>query len=305
MKIILLGGSGLIGKALALELMQAGHSVWILSRRPQQVSVPVGAVVRAWDGRSVNGWLDLAEQADAIVNLAGENIGGGLWTAERKQRILSSRLDAGRAVVDAVEKTQHKPAVVIQSSAVGIYGPVEAAVCTENSPLGSDFLARTAVKWEESSLAVEALGVRRIVIRTGLVLDPHDGILRRFMLPFQLFCGGPMGSGHQVVSWIHIRDLVQAMRFLLENPDAHGVYNLCAPGPVTNAEFGKEIARALRRPYWLPAPAFALRMALGEMSTLVLDGQRALPNRLLAEGYAFTYSGLRIALDNLFHGSSK
>jgi hypothetical protein len=182
---------------------------------------------------------------------------------------------------------------------------VEAAVCTESSPLGNDFLSGVAVQWEASTSAVEALGVRRVVIRTGLVLDPFDGILQRLVLPFKLFCGGPLGSGHQVVSWIHIRDLVQAIRLLLENQDASGVYNLCSPGPVTNAEFGKEIARALRRPYWLPAPAFALRLVLGEMSTLILDGQRVQPARLLAEGYLFAYGGLRAALANLFHGSAE
>jgi uncharacterized protein (TIGR01777 family) len=160
-------------------------------------------------------------------------------------------------------------------------------------------MADVAVRWEESSLALERLGLRRIVIRSGVVLTAKEGILTRFLLPIRLFAGGPMGSGKQGVSWIHVRDEARAMRFLLENPSAHGVYNLTAPQPVSNAEFCKAIARVIRRPYWMPAPAFALRLALGEMSTLILDGQYVLPSRLMAEGFQFKFPQLTGALTDL------
>jgi uncharacterized protein (TIGR01777 family) len=261
-------------------------------------------LVRGWDGRSGQGWLDLAEEADALVNLAGENIGGGLWTAERKQRILTSRLSAGNAVVDALKQAGQKPRVLLQSSAVGIYGPREEGVCDEGTPPGKDFLSGVAVRWEESTREVEEWGVRRVVARTGLVLHPREGILPRFALPFRLYCGGPMGSGRQGVSWIHIHDMARAVCFLLEEPRAQGVYNLCAPDAASNAEFGRALARALRRPYWLPAPAFALRLALGEMSTLILDGQRARPARLLAARFSFAFDDLDAALADLFHGGA-
>jgi uncharacterized protein len=301
MNVIIMGGSGMIGKAFTRELLTNGHSVWILSRRLRKAVAPSGASVRGWDGHSSNGWMDLVEQSDALVNLAGESIGAWPWTAEHKRKILTSRLDAGRAVVEAVGSAQHKPLVVMQSSAVGIYGPAENTTFTESSPPGSDFLARVAVQWEDSSKAVEEMDTNRIVIRTGLVLDRKEGLLSRFLLPYKLFVGGPMGSGRQVISWIHIRDLVQSMRFLLEKKEAHGVYNVCAPEPVSNAEFGREIARALRRPYWFPIPGFALRIVLGEMSTLVLNGQRVEPARLKEEGYHFVYSKLSDALDDLLH----
>jgi uncharacterized protein len=302
LNIILLGGSGLIGNAFSRELLAHGHSVWILTRRPQQIVIPTGAQVRGWDGCTATGWMDLVEEADVLVNLAGENIGSSRWTAQRKMRILSSRQNAGQAVVEAVRSARHKPGLVIQSSAVGYYGASGNAGMAEDAPPGSDFLARVAQQWEDSSRAVEMEAVRRIVLRTGVVLDPQEGILARFRLPFQIFAGGPMGSGKQVISWIHIHDQVQAMRFLLEQPTTSGVYNLCAPGAVTNAEFGKEIARALHRPYWLPVPGFALRILLGEMSTLVVDGQRVEPLRLLREGYQFTYPVLRPALEKLLQG---
>jgi uncharacterized protein (TIGR01777 family) len=300
LNIIILGGSGLIGKAFAQELLANGHSVWILSRRPQQVDTLPGASVRVWDGRSSIGWMDLVEQSDAVVNLAGESIGAGRWTEERKRLILVSRKAAGQAVVEAVSAASRKPAVVMQSSAVGYYGPAENIVFNEDSTAGKDFLAGVAKQWEASTQAVEAFGVRRIVIRTGVVLDARAGILGRFVLPFKLFCGGPMGSGRQMISWIHIQDQAQAMRFLLEK-DVCGVFNLCAPQAVSNAEFGKEIAHALDRPYWLPAPGFALRLALGELSTLVLDGQQVVPARLRQAGYSFVYPQLAAALADLLH----
>jgi hypothetical protein len=205
--------------------------------------------------------------------------------------------------VAAFQAANKKPAVLMQASAVGYYGPSSDQILDESSPAGTDYLGKLSVDWEAATKAVEDMGVRRILIRTGIVLDRQQGALPRMLLPFQLFVGGPLGSGKQWMPWIHLSDQVQAMRFLLQQPDASGAYNLEAPNPVTNAELGKILAAVLRRPYWMPVPAFALKLLLGGMSTLVLDGQRAVPKRLLAAGFSFKYPNLREALQEVLDGS--
>lgn len=299
MQVLVMGGSGLIGKAFAREMVSGGHHVVVLTRRPGQAVLPDGVEMCAWDGRSTAGWLEQVESADVLVNLSGENIGGGLWTAERKHRIADSREQAGRLMSEAVQKARKRPALLMQASAIGHYGNVPTGQVTETTAPGTDFMARVTVQWEASTRVVEDLGLRRVIIRSGLVLHPSEGILPRFLLPVRLFAGGPMGSGKQGISWIHIRDQVRAMRFLIENPSSHGAYNLSGPAPVSNAEFGKALARVVRRPYWIPAPAFALRLLLGEMSTLLLEGQFVLPQRLTAEGFQFLFPQLDSALQDL------
>ena len=241
--------------------------------------------VVGWDAKTAQGWEYLVDGADAIVNLAGESIGGtGLvpsrWTGARKQRILQSRLDAADAVVQAVKAAEHKPRVVIQASAVGYYGVTGDEVVTETSAAGNDFLARVCVQWENASAPLDDLGVRRAIIRTGLVLSPEEGVLPRLMLPFRLFAGGTLGSGKQWYPWIHSDDVVRAIRFLIDTEDATGAFNLTAPNPLTNRDFSRVLGRVMHRPAAIPVPAFTLRLALGEMATLVLDGQRAVPQKL-------------------------
>ncbi|MCA9970673.1 MAG: TIGR01777 family oxidoreductase, partial [Anaerolineales bacterium] len=220
-------------------------------------------------------------------------------TDERKLRILRSRLDAGAAVVDAVRRAAVKPKVVVQSSAVGYYGPRGDEALGVDSGPGRDFQAQVCLEWEASTAVVEEMGVRRVVIRTGVVLDPQAGALPQIALPIRLFVGGPLGSGRQYLSWIHLRDEVRAIRFLIENEAASGPFNLTAPNPLPNRAFGQEVARVLGRPFYFPTPAFALRLALGEISTLVLDGQRALPYRLQEMGFQFTFPEARQALQDL------
>jgi uncharacterized protein (TIGR01777 family) len=305
MRIIVTGGSGMIGTALVRSLAADGHEVILLSRAPERVTgLPEGVRAERWDGKSAAGWQHLADGADAIVNLAGENIAGsslfeilfGRWTPERKRRILASRVDAGHAVVQAVERAARKPRVVVQSSGVGYYGLGREAQQAESSPPGNDFLARVCVDWEASTAPVDSMGVRRVVLRSGVVLSPQGGTLPLLLLPFRLFAGGRLGSGRQWFPWVHLDDEVGVIRFAIQNDRATGTFNLTAPHQMRNAEAAVIIGRVLRRPVWLPAPAFALRLLLGDKHILVLDGQLAPPDRLVGLGYTFHRPRLEAAL---------
>jgi uncharacterized protein len=313
MRIIITGGTGLIGRALAADLaaadLAAGREVVILSRNPQKHhDFPDGIRIVGWNGRDGEGWTEWADGAAAIVNLAGESIAGEgfppeRWSAAKKERILSSRVQSGAAVVDAIRQTNVKPAVLIQASAVGYYGSREDEKLTEQSAPGNDFLADVCAQWEASTAAVEQWGVRRAIIRTGLVLAKEGGALPNMTLPFKLFAGGPLGSGRQYWPWIHIADEIAAIRFLIDNAlrgnALPGPFNLTAPNPLTNKEFSKILGGALGRPSFMPAPAFALRLAMGEVATILLDGQRAIPQALLDAGFKFQYPDLQPALTDL------
>lgn len=306
MRVIITGGTGLIGRALANSLAKDHHEVIVLSRNVNKTSGLAGGVkVVQWDAKSAQGWGSLADGAGAIVNLAGESIAGEgfppqRWTAERKRRIRDSRVNAGKAIVEAISAAQNKPAVLIQSSAVGYYGTHGDQDITEESTAGSDFLGQICKEWEASTDAVEKMGVRRCLIRTGLVLSSNGGVLPQMALPFRLFAGGPIGSGKQQIPWIHLDDHIAAIRFLIDNPSASGVFNLSAPNPLSNADFGRAIGRALGRPYWLPTPGFAFKIAFGELSMLLLEGQRAVPKRLQEMGFQFKYPEAEAALRDLF-----
>lgn len=302
MRIIIAGGSGFIGTALTESLLSDGHQVWILTRNLLTAHLSKGAQGVGWDGRTATGWGGLVSQMDVIVNLSGESLGSGPWTEKRKSRIISSRVEAGHAISTAIRLANPRPKVLIQASAVGFYGIHGAEPVTEEFPLGRGFLAGVCKDWEASSQPVEELGVRRVIIRTGVVLSRDEGALQRLLLPFKLFAGGPLGNGRQGFSWIHPADEVAAIRFLMENDSAQGVYNLSAPEPLSNADFGKILAKVMRRPYWLPAPAFALRLLLGEMSTLVLEGTYMLPKRLQEIGFRFRYETAEPALRDLLTG---
>jgi uncharacterized protein (TIGR01777 family) len=301
MRVLITGGSGLIGRLLAANLAQGGSKVIILSRQPERVvGLPVGVVVKQWDGRTTEGWGSQVNSTDAIINLAGENISTGRWTSERKHAILQSRLNAGRAIVEAVKMATRKPRVAIQASGVGYYGPCGDEEITEEMQPGHDFLARLAVDWEASTAPLETLGVRRVIIRTGVVLSTAGGALPRMLMPFRFFATSRLGNGRQWFPWIHIADEVGAIRFLMENDSASGTFNLAAPNPLTNAEFSCLVGQCLRRPILIPIPAFALRLLFGEMATAVLDGQRAIPKRLLQLGFNFQFPEAGHALKELF-----
>lgn len=307
MKIIITGGGGLIGRVLAADFAADGHEVIVLSRNPGKLrDLPNGVKAVAWDGRTAKGWGHLADGADAIINLAAENIGAEnllkiRWTAKRKKAIRESRANAGNAVIEAVQAAVIKPKVVLQASAVGYYGVENERPFDETAPVGNDFAAGICKEWESSTQPVENLGVRRIVTRFGVVLSLDGGALPLQMLPFRLFVGGPIGSGKQGYSWIHIQDVVKATRFLIENPDASGTFNLTSPGLVNNGQFGKILGKVLRRPFYFPIPAFAFRLAFGEAATILVDGQLPEPKRLLELGYQFKFGDLEAALRDLLH----
>jgi uncharacterized protein (TIGR01777 family) len=262
--------------------------------------LPEGIRILRWDGKSAHGWGDLANEAKAIVNLAGANISGGRWNDAKKRLIVQSRVNAGNAVTLAVGSASTKPEVVVQASAVGYYGPHGDELLTEAAPVGHDFLARVCLQWEGSSVGVEKAGVRRVIVRTGVVLSNRGGALPLMALPYRLFAGGPIGSGRQWFPWISLADEVGAIRFLIENPSASGVFNLSAPNPLTNQEFGKVLGKVLHRPSYFPAPAFFFKLLFGEMSTILLDGQRQIPERLLNLGYSFRFQQAEQALREIY-----
>ena len=301
MRVLITGGSGLIGSALARELGAAGQDVVVLSRDPSRVKgLPPSVRAVRWDGVSADSWAELAEGPDtAIVHLAGEGIAEGRWTAERKRRILESRVRSSAAVAAAIRQAKVKPRVLLQGSAVGFYGPCGDEVVSEEQGPGTGFLSKVCVDWEKSTAEVESLGVRRALLRTGIVLARGGGALPKMALPFRLFAGGPLGSGRQWVPWIHLADEVGALRFLLETEAARGPFNLAAPEPVQNRDLGRALGEVLHRPSLLPTPAFALHLALGEMAAMVLEGQRAVPRALQKLGYTFRFPDLRQALHDL------
>ena len=299
MRIIITGGSGLIGRALVDSLAKDGYELIVLSRNPAAVkNLPKGARAEKWDGQSAQGWGQLADGAGAIVNLAGATI-SEKWSEARKNEIRDSRVNAGKAIVEAVKAAKQKPGVVVQSSAVGYYGPRGAEEITEASSAGYDFLAKVCKEWEASTEELDGLGIRRPIIRTGVVLDLHGGALPKMVMPVKLFVGGPIGSGKQYFPWIHLKDEVAAIRFVSENKNANGVYNLSAPKPLTNKEFTQAIGKVLGRPTFMPVPAFAMKTMFGEMSTLLLDGQRQIPARLLKEGFKFQFADATTALKDV------
>jgi len=305
MRVVITGGTGLIGGALARELGAAGHDVVILTRNVGKAG-PLGPGQRAatWDGRTGEGWANLLDEETAIVHLAGESVASGRWTEDKKRRIRDSRVWSGEAVLDAIRRARSKPRVLLQSSAVGYYGDRGDDVVAEGQPPGRDFLAHVCTEWEASTAEVESYGVRRAVLRTGIVLAKEGGALPKMALPFRLLAGAPLGSGRQWVPWIHLADETGAIRFLLDRDDAHGPFNLTAPEPVTNRQLGDGLTRALGRPsplqaLGLGAPAAILKTALGEFADSVLHGQRAIPARLLELGYTFRFPLLEPALRDL------
>lgn len=305
MRIIIAGGSGLIGRELTSALSAAGDEVIILSRNPEMVKgMPTGVSTLQWDGKTVQDWGQQIEISDVVVNLTGENLSGegflpSRWTKERKLRLVQSRVNSGKVLAKAIDMAKTKPSVFVQASGIGFYGTQQDKPLTEGDSGGNDFSANLCKEWEASSQPVEIIGMQWVVIRNGVVLSTKGGALPLLLLPYKLFVGGRLGNGDQIYSWIHIADEVNAIKFLIRDNQAKGVFNLTSPNPITNDEFGRTIGKVMKRPHYFPIPAFAMRLAFGEVSSMVLEGQKVLPQKLLDAGYMFKFPGLEDALKNL------
>lgn len=295
MKIVLAGATGFIGQRLVRQLQQEGHSLTLLTRHRPAPNQPNNTFA-LWDAKTVGDWARHIDGADAVINLAGEPIAAKRWTHAQKERILSSRLNATGAIVDAIAKAAKKPEVLINASAVGYYGDVKKEEVTESHPPAEDFLGTTCARWEQAAREAERSGVRVVLVRTGIVLEQNGGALKKMLLPFRLFAGGPLGTGDQWFPWIHIDDEVGAIVFALANKNLSGPVNLAAPEPATMREFCKAMGRAMGRPSWAPVPGFALQILLGEMSTMLLGGQKVVPKKLQEAGYRFKFPQLDVAL---------
>ncbi len=300
MRVVIAGGTGFIGRALARSLVRDGHEVVILSRTAPARAPRDGVSFARFDGKSGEGFASHLDGAWALVNLIGENVASGRWTATRKRRIVESRLGAGRACMDALGRVSRLPEVLVQASATGFYGDRGDAAVDEGAPRGRGFLAELAERWEASTAGAEALGVRRVVARSAVVLGRGGGALPRMLAPYRFFVGGPIGSGRQYFPWIHLDDEVRAIRLLMERPDASGPYNLAAPVPVTQDGLAAAMGRALGRPAWLRVPGWLLRLTLGEMAReLLLGGALVVPRRLAALGFSFRFESLDAALADI------
>ncbi|HZH62269.1 MAG TPA: TIGR01777 family oxidoreductase [Metabacillus sp.] len=295
MKIAISGGTGFIGKHITQYFLNKGHDVYILTRS-QKTSSEKNLHFVQWLSKTSNPAESL-EGVDVIINLAGKSI-NNRWTEVTKKQIIESRIESTKEIYSIIHSLTKKPSVFINASAIGIYGTSLTKTFTEKSnETGSDFLAKTVEVWEKEARKVEDLHVRTVFTRFGIVLG-EEGALSKMVLPYKLFAGGNLGSGQQWVSWIHVMDLVRLIEHIIYS-NISGPVNAVSPNPVKMNQFGKTIGNVLNRPHWLPAPSFALKMLLGEMSLLILEGQKVLPEKALDDGFTFIFPHLEKALQDL------
>ncbi|WHX41668.1 TIGR01777 family oxidoreductase [Mesobacillus sp. AQ2] len=296
MKIAITGGTGLVGRALSSELIRNGHEVFILTRNRKDQGSHNPKFVQ-WLNEADNPENEL-EGINAIVNLAGATI-NDRWTDEYKQKIMDSRIKATSEVNRIIESLKNKPPVLINASAVGYYGTSLTEVFNEQSDPANDFLADTVWRWEAAATQAKELGSRVVLCRFGVILDKNGGALPKMMLPYKFFAGGKVGSGTQWLSWIHIEDVIRGIIYAIGNDQLDGPVNFVSPSPVTMDQFGQILSKVLGRPNWLPVPSFALKIALGDMSMLLLEGQNVVPSKLLKAGFKFKYPELEKALKGI------
>nr|WP_088894225.1 TIGR01777 family oxidoreductase [Leptolyngbya ohadii] len=301
MKIAVTGATGFIGSRLVERLQAEGHTVIVLTRNPDRAkslfpaaSYPNVEVV-AYQPLASGDWQQAISGCDGVVNLAGAPIAESRWTPERKQEIMDSRRVGTAKIVEAIASANPRPAVLVNSSAIGYYGTSETASFDEDSPAGNDFLAEVCQAWEAEAQKAQEYGTRLVILRTGIVLG-MGGAIEKMLLPFRMFAGGPLGNGRQWFSWIHREDMVNLILKALTQPNMSGVYNATAPNPVRMAELTQNLGEAMQRPSWLPVPSFALEMMLGDAAKVVLEGQQVLPKRTQASGFEYQYSTVKPAL---------
>lgn len=298
MRVVIAGGSGFIGNALTEKLIQEGHEVYILTRNLKETKKKVTYIEWLTEKSKPEEHLD---NIDVFINLAGESIGDSRWSAERKKRILKSRIHATRASIQLLKKLPQKPGVFINASAIGYYGSSLTETFTETSNSAEEnFLSKVTKEWEQEAHSANELGIRTVLARIGLVLDKNAGALPKMVLPYKLFAGGNLGSGEQWYSWIHLDDLISLFLFAIHNQNIRGPLNVVAPNPLRMKDFGKELGRVLNKPHWLPAPGFALKTLLGEMSVLLLEGQKVIPEKAIQHDFTFKFNTLDRALSDIF-----
>ena len=298
MKVFMTGGTGFVGTYLAQRMLAEGHKVTILTPALSGVELKMPGLSYLAGNPTISGpWQASVPEQDVIINLAGASI-FSRWTAKQKKILRQSRIDTTRNLVSALpDDARH--ITFFSTSAAGYYGFHEDEELTEASPHGDDFLARLALDWEQEALRAEEKGARVIITRFGIVLGKNGGALAQMIPLFRFFLGGPLGGGRQWFSWVHLHDLAEGFFFLLQHKEMSGAVNLCSPVPVRNMDLGRAIGRVLHRPSFLPAPAFMMKLILGEFGDVLLKGQRVMPRRLLDAGFAFQYPDIEKALSNI------
>lgn len=300
MKVLIFGGTGFVGRNLTEELITNGYEVYIVTRNHQNTTQAIGKNVQIieWDINSSLTDIQVLKKIDVVINLAGESIGNRRWTYSVKQEILASRIKTTSAIVNAINSRIIQPKLLINASAVGYYGPHNDEELTEVDEAGRDFLAQVCRAWENEAYKVQSNSTRVVTIRIGVVLG-KEGALNKMVMPFKIYMGGPLGTGMQWMSWIHIQDLTSLIRFIIEQPILIGPINATAPESVRMRDFCKDIGKVLNRPSWLPVPEFILNLALGEMAEMLLHGQRVVPKKAIDAGFESKFPGLESALRNV------
>jgi uncharacterized protein len=301
MKILITGATGLIGRSVCLSLINEGHQVVVLSRRPLTATDLAGVSAFRWEAVAESPPAEAWEGVEAVIHLAGEPVAGARWSEEQKRRVRDSRAKGSRNLVAGMRATPRPPKVLVSASAVGFYGDRGNEILNESSAPGSGFLSEVCLDWETETARARELGVRVAFVRTGVTLSLSGGALEKMLLPFKLGLGGRLGDGRQWFPWIHIEDIVGIFLHALMSPAVDGPINGVAPGIVTNEEFTRELAAALNRPVFFPVPELALRVLMGEMAEVVTASQRVVPQVALDTGYRYKYPNLRPALDALLN----
>lgn len=305
MKVLIAGASGLIGKNLGSHFSRLGYTVVALSRSPESQSETSSSshiIWKQWRENDASDWQDELKGCDVAINLVGESLAGKRWTKSRKELLLSSRVNACKLFIKAIKESSHKPKTYVQASAIGIYSSGQELITEEDGDKGGNFLADLSAEWEKASEGIELLGIKRIILRIGLVLSHDSLIISKFKVPFKFFIGGHLGDGSQMMSWIHMDDLVNATEFVIKNSHESHIYNLTTPNAVSLKVFCKTLAKTLHRPSWLHVPAFILKLLFGkEMANLImLSGETVIPDNLRKMGFIFKYPKIEPALRSLF-----
>lgn len=303
MKVLVTGASGFVGKRVVKELLSGGNEVVVLTRSIAKAAISLGSQCKyfTWADTSTRPPMEAFEGVNAVINLMGEGIAEKRWDEEQKKKIYDSRIIGTRMIVDAIKEMPKKPSVLVSASAIGIYGNRGDEDLTEEASIGNDFLATVCKDWEAEALKAKDVGLRVTIVRTGVVIGKNGGALKKMLPIFKLGAGGPVGDGKQYMSWIHVEDIARIYVEAVKNPSLTGVVNGTAPYPARSKDFAKALGKELHRPAFAPAPAFALKMVFGEMSQVLLDGQKVLPLKVKATKFRFHYPTLEMALKDSAH----